>query len=706
MRSLLNFLLGASATSYWPVDSNQVNLQPSPQRAIMSANTQFELKSSDSSNAPVFSPRDMLSLPRPGVGVSNPDKEDLVIVPVSEHSFDKKKTTKTIYIAPLDSTDTPVEFPVVTGGEAFWLDDRTLAHVVGDQVYAVSLEYKTKPSSSLTTPKPPYLVGRFPSGTSPSNFKFTGTKKVHTTNAQEDVEHLLVFSAQVYDDYNLTAIKERDELWKNRDTDALVFDEVYVRHWDEYVGPKRPSLFSVKLGKNKDGNWELGDEYFAPLKGTKHHTPVEPFGGTDDFDVSATHIAYTTKDPSLGEPWHTRQNVYVVPLKGGIAPRHLTSGNHGATHSVVFSPKGDKVAFTEMIHDGYESDRARVVIYDLIKEVRFTLTENWDRSASELAFSKDGKEIYIVAEEHANTKIFVLPVPETPRNDDQFSSPETPKALITSHTSHGLRPLSSGQLVYTQSSLASPNNVFIYDRQKNESTPITRFAEKQLKDKKLDKGESFWFTGAEGKQVQGWVLYPPSGKPKDGKKLPCAFLIHGGPQGAWVDGWSTRWNANVFAQQGYIVIAINPSGSTGFGQEFTDAITEDWGGKPFVDLKHGWDYALKTFDIDPERAVAAGASWGGFAINWIQGHPEYGFNFKALVCHDGIFDTRYGGYATDELFFFNHDFGGAPWTKKGRELSEKQVFRFVDKMFNPRSLTTFLPDSIHRITLPSSQHLN
>jgi len=204
-------------------------------------------------------------------------------------------------------------------------------------------------------------------------------------------------------------------------------------------------------------------------------------------------------------------------------------------------------------------------------------------------------------------------------------------------------------------------------------TKVTRFAEKGLQGVSLDAGSSFWFEGAHGKKVQGWSFKPygyDEAHAKE-KKWPAVFIIHGGPQGAWEDGWSTRWNPNVFAHQGYWVIAVNPTGSTGFGQDFVDAITEDWGGTPFVDLKKGWEYALKHYPIDKQRTVAAGESWGGFAVNWIQGHPEYDFGFKALFSHDGIFDTRYFGYSTDELFFWDHDFGGVPWGKHAQKIADR-----------------------------------
>jgi len=194
----------------------------------------------------------------------------------------------------------------------------------------------------------------------------------------------------------------------------------------------------------------------------------------------------------------------------------------------------------------------------------------------------------------------------------------------------------------------------------------------------LSPGEEFWFKGAADKDVQGWTIKPKGWKAGEKKKWPVILFIHGGPQGIWGDDWSTRWNPNVFAQQGYFIIMINPTGSTTFGQEFTDAISEDWGGKPFVDMINGWKYALNQHpEIDPERAVAAGASWGGYAINWIQSNPEFGFGFKALFCHDGVFDPRYNGYSTDELFFFNNEWGGRPWDEKAKSLLQQ---------FNPAEL--------------------
>jgi len=469
---------------------------------------------------------------------------------------------------------------------------------------------------------------------------------------------------------------------------------------------KKPALFSVRLLRDPDRKWIFGDEYYTPLKDTGHQCPVEPFGGTDDFDISETSIVYTTKDPKLPEAWHTKQNIYIVDFKGQHPPRELTSGKQGAVHSPVFNFQGTKVAWLELDKDGYESDRAKIVIYDLEKDVRYTLTQKWDRSPDSLAFSKEEPIIYFTAGEDAKIKIWALPIPPTPNKsttEPQLPLKYTSPIALTHHrAASAIQTLFSGRLLFTQSSFTSPNDVFVIHNLKQFETEVlqsdnpvsfsgeirqlTRLTENALKDKHLSKGEEFWFKGANDRDVQGWILKPGGWKDGDHKKWPIVLLIHGGPQGAWEDQWSTRWNPNVFAQQGYCVVAMNPTGSTTFGQEFTDAIAEDWGGKPFIDMKNGWDHVLQHYpQVDPDRAVAAGASWGGYAINWIQGHPEYGFNFKALVCHDGVFDSTYNGFSTDELFFFNHEWGGRPWDKKSKELSSKyNPSNYVGKWSTPQ----------------------
>ncbi|KAI0689068.1 Alpha/Beta hydrolase protein [Cytidiella melzeri] len=651
----------------------QVPFQPSPSSQSLNAmvvnNTQdFAFKEGSS----IFSPKDLIELARPGTGVAN-SAGDLLLISSSKYSLKNKKNNKSIYIASIESTVQPLEIPLANGGEAFWLDSRTIAHAVAEgegkdkviALYAVSVKYETE----SITPDSPVFIGKFPTD-SASNFIFNGKSDY------------LVFSDNVHSDGDLKAVKKHDEEWENRGDTAYVYEETFDRQWDAWVGPKKSSLFTVALNQGPGGKWVLGTEFVNLLHGTKHHTPILPFGGTDDFDVSANHVVYTAKDPELPPAWHTKQNIYITDLEGSSKPKELTSGKQGATHAPVLSQQGDKVAWVELAEDGYETDRGKVIIYDLKKDVRYTLTEKWDRTSSELAFSPDGHVLYVVAAEHARSKVFAIPLPETPSssNTEPTLSDFHHKPHVLTHTgsASAIQALSDGRLLFTSSSLTGPNDVYIIRGLSEKDVAasvkieqLTKFTADALEGKDLQTAGDFWFDGVDQK-IHGFIQKPPGFKVGDKKKWPLLFFIHGGPQGMWADQWSTRWNPNVFAHQGYVVVAINPTGSTSFGQALTDAIQKEWGGKPFDDLVKGHKYIIDNYpEIDPERAVAAGGSWGGYAINWIQGHPEYGFGFKALFCHDGVFDVRYMGYATDELFFSNHEWAGRPWEPEAKEIMEK-----------------------------------
>ncbi|KAH7885298.1 Alpha/Beta hydrolase protein [Phlebopus sp. FC_14] len=643
----------------------------------MPPNLEYSLKASPD----VFSPQDMISLPNPGTPLAN-EAGDLALIPVSKYSFDDRKTHKSLAVVSLEAGSQIYDLPLPNGGDAFWLDSRTVGHVVEigkdkdktQQLFAIPVTFD---KGSVSTGEP-VSVGSF-SVTTAADFRYSSSAGV------------LVFSAYVYEDGDLSAVKENDEKYENRGNTALVYDETYERHWDTWVGPKHKSLFTVPLYKGQDQKYVLGKAFANPLKGTKLSCPVEPFGGTDDFDISDSQIIFTAKDPLLPQAMHTRQNIYLVGFDGSNLVE-LTSGRQGATRGPTFSRQYDKVAWIQLDLDGNEADRRKVVIHDLGKGISFTVTQDWDRSADSLAFSENGDFLYLVAEDTARVKVFALPVPPTPNESTEYpklSAPyNVPVALTETHAVSGIQVLPKNRLSFAMSSLTSPNDVFVLgnlqrvekdimsqasDVYRGELTQITKFSADSLQGKSLHPGEEFWFDGAQ-QRIHGWVLTPPGYKSTDVKKWPILMSIHGGPEAAWLDSWSARWNHNAFANQGYFVVAINPTGSTSFGRDLTNGIVQDWGGKPFVDLKNGWKYILENYpQIDPDRAVAIGPSYAGYAINWIQGNPEFGFGFKALVCHAGIFDTIYNSYATDELFFFNHEWGGRPWESTPSELARKYV---------------------------------
>ncbi|OAX40936.1 alpha/beta-hydrolase [Rhizopogon vinicolor AM-OR11-026] len=654
--------------------------QPPPSAQMPTPEIDFTLK--ESSDA--LSPRDMLTLPRPGAPLPN-DVGDLALVPISTYSFQDKKAHKSLSVVALDDGST-YDIPLPDGGDAFWLDSRTIAHVVtkDDTQSLYTIAIATSPLSSDASS----LAGTFPITTA-SAFRYSPT-------AQR-----LVFSAYVYPDGLVETVKEQDAAYENRGNSAFVYDETFERQWDTWIGPKNKALVGVSLAKDGE-KWVLGKDYVNALRGSGLSSPVEPFGETDDYDISQTHIIFTAKDPQLPKAMHTRQNIYTVTHDGKDL-RQLTSGDQGATHSPVFSASGDKVAWLELALDGHESDRAKVVIYDLKKDVCFTITEDWDRSPDSIIFSPSSALLYALTGDHARVKLFALAVPPTPPSSTALTT--RPTALTSTGSLSGVKPISGGRIVFARSSLTSPNEAYMLsgldaverdlvagtDVQENATTltRLTSFSSPGLQGKSLSPGEDFWFKGtAEGQDMHGYVLTPPGFERGSKGKWPAVMLIHGGPESAWFDQWSTRWNPNVFASQGYVVVAINPTGSTSFGQNLTDGIQEEWGGRPIQDLLLGWKQILQDYpEIDQDRTVAAGASYGGYAINWIQGNPELGFGFKALVCHDGVFDTTYNGYATDELFFFNHEWGGRPWESPASETLRKYSPAYTVSKWSTPQLT-------------------
>ncbi|OJA17237.1 hypothetical protein AZE42_00166 [Rhizopogon vesiculosus] len=599
--------------------------QPPPSAQMPTPEIDFTLK--ESSDA--LSPRDMLTLPRPGAPLPN-DIGDLALVPISTYSFQDKKSHKSLSVIALDDGST-YDIPLPDGGDAFWLDSRTIAHIVtkDDTQSLYTIPIATSPLSSDVSS----LAGTFPITTA-SAFRYSPT-------AQR-----LVFSAYVYPDGLVETVKEQDAAYENRGNSAFVYDETFERQWDTWVGPKNKALVGVSLAKDGE-KWVLGKDYVNALRGS-------------GLIYTVTH--------------------------DGKDLRQLTSGDQGATHSPVFSASGDKVAWLELALNGHESDRAKVVIYDLKKDVRFTITEDWDRSPDSIIFSPSSDLLYALTGDHARVKLFALAVPPTPTSSTALTT--RPTALTSTGSLSGIRPISGGRVVFARSSLTSPNEAYMLsgldvveralvagtDVQESATTltRLTSFSAPGLQGKSLSPGEDFWFKGtAEGQDMHGYVLTPPGFERGAKGKWPAVMLIHGGPESAWFDQWSTRWNPNVFASQGYVVVAINPTGSTSFGQNLTDGIQAEWGGRPIQDLLLGWKQILHDY---PE-------------VSWIQGNPEFGFGFKALVCHDGVFDTTYNGYATDELFFFNHEWGGRPWEPAAAETLRKYSPAYTVSKWSTPQLT-------------------
>jgi dipeptidyl aminopeptidase/acylaminoacyl peptidase len=467
---------------------------------------------------------------------------------------------------------------------------------------------------------------------------------------------------------------------------ARIYDDIYVRHWDTWLTPEKYALFSGVLkakGSKGNSNYFFNGKLHNLSNGIKGlETPVQPFGGSGDYAITpdGKTVAFLSKDPELPQANFTASYIYLVPHDGSLKPKAVNSPKsrgtpknaRGASANPVFSPDGKTLAYFQMDEADYESDKNKLYTTKIGSGEIKGVATNWDRSPTSVSFSKDGKSFYLIVGEHGRFKVFFLPV--TAGKDAR------PIALTEEGTVGSLYPISKSSILVSNSSIISSTGFAAVDIHSKKIHPLLEPQKVDLELSGLHDSQvsEFWYQGNWTK-VHGWVVKPSNYNPR--KKYPLSFLIHGGPQDSWRNAWNLRWNAAVFADQGYIVVAINPTGSTGYGKKFTDAIQNNWGAAPYDDLVKGFDYVAKNFHfIDTSNAVAAGASYGGYMCNWIQGQP-FGRKFKALVTHDGVFSTA-DNFGTDELWFIQHDFNGTLWGERGN-YERWDPSRFIENWATP-----------------------
>ncbi len=412
---------------------------------------------------------------------------------------------------------------------------------------------------------------------------------------------------------------------------GMLYDGLMVRHWDKYVTPNKNALWHGILQRSKPhitesiGRFSLGS-LTNILKGSNLESPIPPFGALNHFDLGAEVIGFVAKDPNLNPATNTKTNFYYVTIDGSTysEPKMVElDGFEGASTAPALSPTGSGVAFLQMKENGYEADKNRILLCADLSEPSATVellkSEDgegaWDRSPESITWSNDGKSLFLVAEDEGVSRLFKSTF-------DGVGYIGLPKPLTHSGSISNVKSLAadSPHLFLSSSSFVDNSRYSVLDP--------TGSAEEKLVSSNSRGGSSFglssdqvsdiWFKGAK-EQVHAWVIKPSNFSSE--MSYPLAFLIHGGPQGAWTDAWSTRWNPAVFAEQGYVVIAPNPTGSTSYGQRFCDDICESWGGLPYEDLVKGFEYIQANLQyVDTKRAVALGASYGGYMMNWMQGH--------------------------------------------------------------------------------------
>ena len=445
--------------------------------------------------------------------------------------------------------------------------------------------------------------------------------------------------------------EDKDLEVENDPVDVMVFDELMYRHWNDWRGPKRSHLFMMNLETN---------EYYDLTLFSKYDVPPIALGSADDYSISpdGKEIAFTMNTSDNLEI-STNNDIFTLKLadfkKGEKNTYKKISISGGNDNQPVYSPDGKYIAFCSMERAGFEADKQRLMIYDRQTGELNCVSNDLDISFGQLIWSKDSKSIYYTAANKVYESIYEIDI-ATGEN----------KILLEEADNSSLVLSPDGNTIfYRQQRSNMPHEIFAMESDGSEPDQITHINKDLLANIEMNNIETFWCEGAEGAQVQSILLKPPFFQ--EGKQYPLIFLIHGGPQGHWTDDFHYRWNLQLFASKGYVVIAVNPRGSFGYGQKFTDEISRDWGGKVYTDLMNTYDYALKTYNfIDKKNTFAAGASYGGYMINWIEGHTD---RFNALVCHDGTFDLTSMWGTTEELWFPEWELGGPPW--ESRELYEK-----------------------------------
>ena len=446
----------------------------------------------------------------------------------------------------------------------------------------------------------------------------------------------LVFTSDIYPDcgVDVDCAEAAEKTAESSLVKARVIDSLLFRHWNAWQAATRSHiLFHPLQGEPRD------------LTPGKFDVPPFSVGGGIDFGISpdSRELAYTSNtDPDSA--LSTNSDIFLVPLEGGKSRRITTRA--GADSLPAYSPDGRWIAYRSQQRAGYESDLWELRLYDRQTGVDRRVAPEFPHGVDSLTWTPDGRAVVVTAEENSRHAIFQIRVA-----DGSWGR------LHSQGSSGGIQlSRDGGRMFFQRSSLSRPPEIYSMSHRGEIANQLTH--ENDVLFSRLDLGQvsDFWTKGAEAALVQSLMVKPPG---FDGsRRYPLLVLIHGGPQGAWSDSWSYRWNAQMFAARGYVVLMPNPRGSTGYGQSFVEEISRDWAGKVYEDFMNAVDVVVAMPFVDGSRTGAAGGSYGGYMINWIMGHTD---RFNALLSHAGVFNlvSFYG--ATEELWFPEWEFGGTPW---------------------------------------------
>jgi len=459
----------------------------------------------------------------------------------------------------------------------------------------------------------------------------------------------LAFVSEVFPEFSEKPYAVADSLNKakldareNSKVKARIFTKLLYRHWDSWVEDKRQHIFVINADGTNPRDVTPGDRDAVPTSST--------FSAGDDFDFSpdGKELAYTaTPIPVHEEAWSTNHDIYTVNLETGERKQITTS--KAADCFPRYSPDGKNIAYRAQSTPAFEADRWQLMLYDRTTGKSKSITPKFDTNVESFVWASDSKTLYTYAEEKANTPLWSISV------EGKITK------LFDKGTNHDVNISPDEKtILFTHQTMNTPVEIYTANAEGANPVQLTHTNDALLQNIEPSQIEYVWYEGAGKTKIQMWIVKPPQFSVSNGdakKKYPLVFWVHGGPQGAFGNAWSTRWNAQLWAAQGYVVALPNPRGSTGFGQNLTNEISHDWGGKVYEDVMKGVEYMEKLPYIDKNKMAAAGASYGGYMMNWINGHTD---KFKAIVNHDGVYNF-YSMYGTTEEIWFDEWEHGIPW---------------------------------------------
>lgn len=598
--------------------------------------------------ADIFTAKDMASLDRLSDPRVSPDGR-YVLYSVRTMDYPANRASMSLWVADLKTKMAPRRLKISDGGAASgrWSADGKTIYFTSSRAGGTEQVFKTDAQGETATQVT------------------TAPFDVQAYKVAQDGKTIVVAMAVFPDCADLACTEARLAAKGTTKATGVVYDRLFVRHWDTWNDGTKNHLFAYGL----DANGVAQGQPVALMKGFDGDSPTKPYGGDEDFTITpdSKAVAFSAKVAGKDEAWTTNFDIWSRPLDGSEKLQNLTAANKAWDTAPVFSPDGKWAAYRAMKRPGFEADRFGIMLRDVISGQERELAPGWDRSADAIAWSRDGKTIYATALDVGQGKLFAIDVKS---------------GKVTALTGDGhvtAFDVSPGGIVYASDSLKSPSELFFLPT-KGPAVKVASVSSEALKNVAWGEPEQFNFKGWNDETVHGFVLKPANFDPA--KKYPVAFLIHGGPQGSFSNSWSYRWNPQVYANAGYAVVMIDFHGSTGYGQAFTDAISQHWGDRPLEDLKKGWSFALSKYGfLDGDRACALGASYGGYMVNWIAGN--WNEPWKCLVNHDGVFDTRAMGYSTEELWFTEWENGGPPW-QAGTTYETFNPALHVDKWVKPQ----------------------